>query len=254
MNDNLESIFTLIENWQNIGDINIREYFYNIEKIFTRYKCDIAYINDVNILKIDLKNISERTTNYGILSSYYGMTISSKEIDFCSSEYNDLLENNYKEKDLFTKQFIYNLKYLADFIEDCISTINKRINELDPLPNIILTGFDCKLKNIDEIHSKMVAKNFIISDLNDFKAIFNNELVKNVKPIIWLVKSEKGRKPGQSSQVALRVFLTLMLGNITAETERKIPYFIKDEKGNEMKINKPKPNELKVYGFETFFY
>ncbi len=141
---------------------------------------------------------------------------------------------------------------IKDYLE---FDLDKEINNLNTQIKInLIKGFDCKLKNIDEIHTQMTASNFIVSDLEDFKAIFSKEIVKKIKPIIWLIKSEKGKKKGHGNQMALREFLVQMLGKINAEAERKIPIFFEDELKNKMKINKSNKKDNCKIGFDKIIH
>jgi hypothetical protein len=105
-----------------------------------------------------------------------------------------------------------------------------------------VTGFECKLpkETVEEIFNLIVKKKIITGNLNDFFAIFGIASYQFKNPIIWLITAEKGRNAGHGHKEELRNFLVEILGKVTAEDERKVPFLFVDKNGNKMTLTKSK--------------
>jgi len=230
-----------------------------------------------NRLEVDVSIITpdnERMINH--LKEYYFKLCNIRLFYFDKKK--QIIDNSFKEYNHLSKENIPALGIVSLLIGE-LNTIIKIIKKSESVININfpevtindyniagyyigdpievkqeIKGFDCKLKNIDEIYSQMVGKKYIKSDLNDFKAIFSNKIVKNNKSITWLIRKTKGRGHSPVNKTALYVFLQLMLVKVTKNDLRKAVVFFVDEKGNDIvKLSYPKPTEIKTYGFESFF-
>jgi hypothetical protein len=105
-----------------------------------------------------------------------------------------------------------------------------------------VTGFECKLpkETVEEIFNLMIKKEIISGNLNDFYAIFGIASYQFKNPIIWLITAKTGKNAGHGHKEELRNFLVEMLGRISAEDERKVPFLFVDKNGNKMTLTKSK--------------
>ena len=110
-----------------------------------------------------------------------------------------------------------------------------------------LRGFDSQLsiEVLNSIFQQMTNEGFIKGRIKDFEAIFNNQPLHNIEPLVWLKNhNNKGNK------TALRDILTIMLGKLnfnSKENSKRISHSFIDTRNNRMELNSPKQGQYSKY-------
>ena len=196
--------------------------------------------------------------------------------DYYSSDNvrNQLINDNVHKKDkvLINNWDIRNTrKALKDYIKDKpIIPFRKNIDELKleykhqqekvyeklqrDKTGKQLIGFKCPLdkKTVETIYLKLVRKELIDCELEDFMAVFSEEINEVNKPIVWRVKGQTN-PGGRGNQTKLYFFLEKMLKRQpTSEDKRKAAMLFIDEKGKFFNPKMKKPKEEERLSYDIF--
>lgn len=115
-------------------------------------------------------------------------------------------------------------------------------------------GFTCKIskRKLAEIYDFMTAEKYIQTSKENFDKIFNSRPTKAQEPVIWLIKSRRGKMAGRGNKIALFIFLELMLGKLSNVDLKKATRLFVDKKGPFISdiLKRPPKDSINFYGFE----